>query len=78
MTKEILLSLVYYHADNTLVLGTRTTRRTLSNLISTTLSEYRSNHAKRMYRIKPHFEEDDWEIINANSKFIPYFCLTVF
>ena len=78
MTKEILLSLVYYHADNPFVLRRELTRRTISNLISTTLAEYRSNHTKRMYRIKPHFEEDDWEMINTNSKFISYFCWTVF
>lgn len=31
-----------------------------------------------MYRIKPHFEEEDWEMVNTNSKFVSYFSWTVF
>ena len=47
--------------------------REINNLVSDTTEKYRRMHMKRMFKLKAAYNEDDWEMINTNSKFISYF-----
>ena len=47
--------------------------REIHNLIAETMAEYRKMHVKRMHLLKTMYDEDDWELINTNTKYVSYF-----
>ena len=49
------------------------TCRAVSNIVADTISQFKKDHVKRLYRLKAEFEEDDWELINTNTKYVSYF-----
>ena len=73
LTKEALLFVIHYESGNSWRWGGGVTCRAVSNIVADTISQFKKDHVKRLYRLKAEFEEDDWELINTNTKYVSYF-----
>ncbi|KAK8820282.1 hypothetical protein WA577_006348, partial [Blastocystis sp. JDR] len=62
LTKEALLFLLHYDSAKTAV----------NDIIANMISQFKKTHVKQLYRLKREFEEEDWEMLNANTKYVPY------
>lgn len=51
--------------------------RAVNDIISDMISTFKKVHVKQLYRLKREFEEEDWEMISANTKYISYFLYPV-
>lgn len=47
--------------------------RAVNDIIADMISTFKKMHVKQLYRLKREFEEEDWEMISANTKYVSYF-----
>ena len=72
LTKEALLFLLHYGSAHACGRGEGVRRRAVNDIIANMISQFKKTHVKQLYRLKREFEEEDWEMLNANTKYVPY------
>lgn len=77
LTKEALLFLLHYDSTNACGRGEGVRRRTVNDIIANMISQFKKTHVKQLYRLKREFEEEDWEMLSANTKYVSYFLCSV-
>ena len=77
LTKEALLFLLHYDSAKACGRGEGVRRRAVNDIIANMISRFKKTHVKQLYRLKREFEEEDWEMLNANTKYVSYFLCPV-
>ena len=49
----------------------------MNDIIANMISQFKKTHVKQLYRLKREFEEEDWEMLSANTKYVSYFLCPV-